>query len=125
MACGSEVVILYLLSSFIFIDALVKHKYFFYANTQLFTTRNLQHFNMKNLQNQKLSDDDNPSAPPFSDAGGEIKQEPSPASSRPNGMPSVAVGSETKTTTATLQNNIRQEMPKTSVRFVFSLENQY
>ncbi|KAL1817630.1 hypothetical protein ACET3Z_020204 [Daucus carota] len=74
-------------------------------------------------KNQKLSDDDNPSAPPFSDAGGEIKQEPSPASSRPNGMPSVAVGSETKTTTATLQNNIRQEMPKTSVRTAASAEN--
>lgn len=81
---------------------------------------------MKILQNQKLSNDDNPSAPPFSDAGGEIKQdEQSPASTRPNGMPSAADGSERKSTTATLQNNIKQETPKTSVRFVFSLKHQY
>ncbi|KAK1365696.1 hypothetical protein POM88_041257 [Heracleum sosnowskyi] len=64
--------------------------------------------------NQKLSDDDNPSAPPFSDAGGEIKQEQSPVSTRPNGMPSAAAavatnGFERKTRTTSLQNNIRQE----------------
>lgn len=87
----------------------------------------LQHINMKNLQNQKLSDDDNPSAPPFSDAGGEIKQEESPVSTRPIDMPSAAAanGFERKTTTASLQNNIRQETPKTSVRFVYYLKNQY
>ncbi|KAK1396035.1 Pesticidal crystal cry8Ba [Heracleum sosnowskyi] len=79
-------------------------------------------------KNQKLSDDDNPSAPPFSDAGGEIKQEQSPVSTRPNDMPSAAAsvatdGFERKTRTTSLQNNIRQETPKTSGRVAASAEN--
>ncbi|KAL8145434.1 hypothetical protein AgCh_003556 [Apium graveolens] len=77
-------------------------------------------------KNEKLSDDDNPSAPPFSDAGGEIKQEQIPASTRLNGMPPAAAaaadGFERNTTTARLQNYIRQETPKTSVRVAASAE---
>lgn len=121
MAYGNEVVILFILfSSFVLTHALVK----FYAKFQQFNMKNLQVINMKNLQNRKLTDDDNPSAPPFSDAGGEIKQEQIPVSTRLNGMPSAAAadGFERKTATASLQNNIRQETPKTSARFVFSLK---
>lgn len=81
--------------------------------------------NARNLQNQKPSDDDNPSAPPFSGATGEIKQDaehipafraqcmPSEVDARgflkPNSL-------ERKSPIINPQNNIRQEIPDVSVR---------
>lgn len=90
----------------------------------------MQDLNARNLQNQKPSDDDNPSAPPFSGATGEIKQDaehipafraqcmPSEADARGFSKPNSL---ERKSPIVNPQNNIRQEIPDVSVRFVWIL----
>lgn len=58
----------------------------------------LQNFNSTNLQSEKLSDDDVPSAPPFCGATQEIKQDDEISPSRVHRTPHATASSEFKTT---------------------------
>ncbi|KAK1371820.1 hypothetical protein POM88_037912 [Heracleum sosnowskyi] len=67
-------------------------------------------FNKPNLQNQKLYNYANPSAPPISDPGEEIKKDEELSSASMPSAPDVYLF-ERKPKTFNLQNDIRKELP--------------
>lgn len=80
----------------------------------------MQDVTARNLQNQKFSDDDLPSAPPFCGSGEEVKldKEKTPAAKVEYSSPLAESNIENVAPTISVQDNIAKGTCDSSIRFV-------